>query len=169
MSLRVPKAKQSKAEQSRRNEAHEAGPPATMQSTRIASAHRTSCRRCGCVASRCVATQRHSLSRLTEPLWVASAPQVRAGTQHCAGSFRYLTPKKGKAGSQVSNKPFGSGGNTRRCDTRDHVISFLQTVRGDPVALCPFLETPMDQYGVHSASSQWPLCAVLGAPKFRAH
>lgn len=119
-----------------------------MQSTRIASAHRASCRRCGCVASRCVATQRHKLS-----VSIDGAPLGRIGTasarnsQHCAGSFRYLTPKKGKAGFQVSNKPFGSGGNTRRCDTKDHVISFLQTVRGDPVACAPSLKPQWTNMG----------------------
>lgn len=62
---------------------------------------------------RCVALRGDTAS---QPVSIDGAPLGRIGTasarstQHCAGSFRYLTPKKGKAGYQVSNKPFGSPG-----------------------------------------------------------
>lgn len=85
-----------KGEAKQDERAHEAGPPATMQSTRIASAHRATCRRCGCVASLCVATQRHSLSRLTEPLWVASAPQVHAALSTAPVLFGILRRERAR-------------------------------------------------------------------------
>ena len=120
--------------------AHEAGSPAATQSTRIASAHKASCRRCGCVASRCVATQRHNLSRLTEPLWVASAPQMRAALSTAPVLFGILRRKRARLATKSQTNLLAPWGSTRRCDKRDHVISFLQTVRGDPVACAPSLK-----------------------------
>lgn len=68
---------------------------------------------CSALRLRCVALRGDTAS---QPVLIDGAPLGRIGTararrtQHCAGSFRYLTPKKGKAGYQVSNKPFGSAG-----------------------------------------------------------
>lgn len=124
--------------------AREAGPQAATQSTPIASGPmERALRLCGCVASRCVATQRHSLSRLTEPLWVASAPQAHAALSAAPVLFGILRRKRARLATKSQTNllaPGGEGGNTRRCDTRDHVISFLQTVRGDPVACAPSLK-----------------------------
>lgn len=95
------------------------------------------------VASRCVATQRHSLSRLTEPLWVASAPQAHAALSAAPVLFGILRRKRARLATKSQTNllaPGGERGNIRRCDTRDHVISFLQTVRGDPVACAPSLK-----------------------------
>lgn len=139
MCLRMAKAKQQR--QSKTSSLAKPGPkPQRNQPRSPVPPMERAVRLCGCVASRCVATQRHSLSRLTEPLWVASAPQVRAALSTAAVLFGILRRKRARLAPQVSNKPFGSGGNTRRCDTRDHVISFLQTVRGDPVACAPSLK-----------------------------
>lgn len=126
------------ARQSRTSSLAKPGPQPQRNSTPIASAPWSELS-----ALRCVALRGDTAS---QPVSIDGAPLGRIGTasarsaQHCAGSFRYLTPKKGKAGYQVSNKPFGSGGHTRRCDTRHHVISFPQTVRGDPVACAPSLK-----------------------------
>lgn len=68
---------------------------------------------CSALRLRCVALRGDTAS---QPVSIDGAPLGRIGTasarsaQRCAGSFRYLTPKKGKAGYQVSNKPFGSQG-----------------------------------------------------------
>ena len=89
---------------SKARRARKAGPPSATQSTPIA--HVASCRRC-------VALRGDTAS---QPVSIDGAPWGGIGTasvhstQHYAGSFRYLTPKKGKAGYPVSNNPFGSGG-----------------------------------------------------------
>lgn len=106
---------------------HEAGPPAAMQSTPIASAPLGAS--CSALRLRCVALRGDTAS---QPVSINGAPLGRIGTasaQHCAGSFRYLTPKKGKAGYQVSNKPFGSpgerGGGTCGDVTRETMSSLF--------------------------------------------
>lgn len=92
--------------QSKAKRAHKAGPP----SRNAINPDRQcpwSCRRCVAGALRCVVLRGDTAS---QPVSIHGAPLGRIGTagaQHCAGSFRYLTPKKGKAGYPVSNKPFG--------------------------------------------------------------
>lgn len=76
MYLRMAKAKQSKAKQEEQSSRSRA--PATMQSTRIISAHRTSCRRVHCVALRG--------DTASQPVSIDGAPLGRIGT---AGALQH--------------------------------------------------------------------------------
>lgn len=108
--------------------AREAGPQAATQSTPIASAPNGAS--CSALRLRCVALRGDTAS---QPVSIDGAPLGRIGTasarsaERCAGSFRYLTPKEGKAGYQVSNKPFDprGGGGTYGDVTRETMSSLF--------------------------------------------
>lgn len=111
MCLRVAKAKQES--QSKTSELTKPGSSRNAINSDRQCPMERAVRRCGCVASRCVATQRHSLSRLTEPLWVASAPQERATLSTAPVLFGILRRKRARLATKSQTTllaPRGGGG-----------------------------------------------------------